>query len=91
MQHGHRVVDLKPIAGHWPVFIGPLCWSMVFEAILLIFLWPKQHDRRVVNLKPIAGHRSVFIGPLCWSMVFVTILLMFSWPKQYDFNRVVLA
>ena len=81
MQHGHRVVDLKPIAGHWPVFIGPLCWSMVFEAILLIFLWPKQHDRRVVNLKPIAGHWPIFIGPLCWGMK----------QYEYDFNRVVLA
>jgi hypothetical protein len=84
-------VDLKPIAGHWPVFMGPLCWSVVFAATLLIFLWPIQYGRRAVDLKPITGYWSVFIGPLCWSMVFATILLIFLWPKQYDFNRVVSA
>ncbi len=33
----HCVVDLKPITGHWSVFIGPLYWTMVFAATLLIF------------------------------------------------------
>ena len=84
-------MDLKPITGHWSDFIGPLCWSMIFAATPIIFLWPKQYDRRVVDLKPIAGYWPIFIGPLCWSMVFETMLLMFLWPKQYDFNRVVLA